>query len=215
MLIDTAPDLREQLIDAQANYIDAVLYTHDHADQTHGIDDLRPLFYRHKRRIPVWMDEATATSIMKRFAYCFRQMTESHYPAILEENRITPDLQPIKIDGAGGRIEAKAFFQNHGTIRSLGYRIDRLIYSPDINGLPQESYAIFENAALWIVDALRPVPHPTHFHLAQTLAMIKELNVKQAVLTNLHIDMDYRTLAKELPDHVVPAYDGMEITLGD
>jgi len=213
VLIDTAPDLREQLIDAQANYIDAVLYTHDHADQTHGIDDLRPLFYRYKRRIPVWMDEVTATSIMKRFAYCFRQGTESHYPAILEENRITPDLQPIEIDGAGGRIEAKPFLQNHGSIRSLGYRIDRLIYSPDINGLPQESYAIFENAALWIVDALRRVPHPTHFHLAQTLAMIKELNVKQAVLTNLHIDMDYQSLAKELPSHVVPAYDGMEIKL--
>lgn len=209
IVIDTSPDLREQVLDSGIDRIDAVLLTHDHADQTHGMDDLRALVYKHRRRIPVWMEDYTAKTIKTRFAYCFAELDNSGYPSILEHKEITPDLPPITIDGPGGAVQIRPFWQQHGRIRSLGYRIGDIAYSSDISDLPDESLPHLEGVTAWIVDALRYDPHPTHFHLEKTLAMIDQLGIANAILTNLHIDMDYQTLCETLPPHVRPAYDGM------
>ena len=212
-VIDTSPDLREQIIDSGINRIDAVLLTHDHADQTHGIDDLRALVYKHMKRIPVWMDAMTAETIKTRFKYCFEELKNSGYPSILEDCRIEESLAPVVVNGEGGNLEIIPFAQQHGRIRSLGYRIGNLVYSSDVSELPNESLDYIEGVDVWVVDALRQTPHPTHFHLEKTLEYIERLKVKKAYLTNLHIDMDYETLCQELPNHIRPAYDGLEITL--
>jgi phosphoribosyl 1,2-cyclic phosphate phosphodiesterase len=213
IVIDTSPDLREQIIDAGINRIDAVLLTHDHADQTHGIDDLRALVYKHMKRIPVWMDEVTAKTIKTRFKYCFEELQNSGYPSILEDCRIQDPLAPIQINGEGGIVNVIPFDQQHGHIRSIGYRIGNMVYSSDVSELPENSLTYIEGVDVWIVDALRLTPHPTHFHLEKTLEHIERLKVKKAYLTNLHIDMDYDTLCQELPNHIRPAYDGLDITL--
>ena len=210
LLIDTSPDMRDQLIDAGTDWLDGVLYTHDHADQTHGIDDLRAMVYARRQRIKVWMDNATAQTLTKRFAYCFSQMRDSDYPSILEDNRITVPYPHIAIDGAGGSLSAIPFRQIHGRIDSLGFRIGNVAYSSDISELPEESEDTPSELDVWVVDALRRMPHPTHFHLEKTLKMIEKIKPRRAILTNLHIDMDYQTLVGELPENVCPAYDGME-----
>ncbi len=213
VLIDTSPDMREQLIAAKIDKIDAVIYTHDHADQTHGIDDLRALVHRHKKRIPVWMDAPTSKTITTRFAYCFSEIENSGYPSILEENRISDETDLIEIDGAGGAVRLYPIWFDHGRIRSLGYRIGDLVYSPDVSGVPDSSWPYFDRVKIWIVDALRYKPHPTHFHLEQALEHIDRLKIPSAFLTNLHIDMDYQTLCDALPSHIKPAYDGLELQL--
>ena len=209
VLIDTSPDMRAQLIEAQTTWLDAILYSHDHADQTHGIDDVRAMVYARRQQIDVWMDQATADTLTSRFDYCFHQSEGSLYPAILKDNRITTPYEPIRIAGEGGGITATPFRQIHGSIDSLGFRIGDVAYSSDISDLPEESFADLEGLDCWIVDALRREPHPTHFHLDKTLELIETLKPKRAILTNLHIDLDYDTLCKTLPKGVMPAYDGM------
>ncbi|MBE8220506.1 MAG: MBL fold metallo-hydrolase [Alphaproteobacteria bacterium] len=210
ILIDTSPDMRQQLLQAQVQWLDAVLFTHDHADQTHGIDDLRPLVYGNRKRIKVFMDEATAATMNKRFGYCFEQVSTT-YPSILEDNRITTPYAPLVVAGAGGAIEALPFRVHHGDIEALGFRIGNIAYTPDLNGLPEESHAALAGLDCWIIDALRRDEHPTHLSLEAALKLIETFSPKQAILTNMHIDMDYETLCKELPPHIRPAYDGMEL----
>lgn len=212
LLIDTSPDMRAQLIDAGVTWLDAIAYTHDHADQTHGIDDVRAMVYAKRKQIEVWMDEATAQTLTTRFGYCFSQAEGSLYPAILKDNRIEKPYKPITISGEGGDITATPFRQIHGQIDSLGFRIGDVAYSSDISDLPEESFDAVSGLDCWIIDALRRDPHPTHFHLDKTLEMIAKFKPKQAVLTNLHVDLDYQTLLTELPQNVRPAYDGMTIT---
>jgi phosphoribosyl 1,2-cyclic phosphate phosphodiesterase len=210
LLIDTSPDMRSQLIDAGTDWLDAVLYTHDHADQTHGIDDLRAMVYARRQRIKVWMDAATAQTLTKRFGYCFSEIRGSDYPSILEDNRIDIPYADIAVDGAGGALCAIPFRQIHGRIDSLGFRVGNVAYSSDISDLPDESEDAVRDLDIWVVDALRRTPHPTHFHLEKTLKMIEKIKPRRAILTNLHIDMDYETLINELPENVYPAHDGME-----
>jgi phosphoribosyl 1,2-cyclic phosphate phosphodiesterase len=212
VLVDTSPDMRDQLIDAGVRWIDAVLYTHDHADQSHGIDDLRMVALNGRRRVDVWMDEATSRTLTTRFDYCFRQLEGSGYPAILNEHRIGAFGEPIRISGAGGVIEAIPFDQDHGAIRSLGFRFGPLAYSSDLVGIPDESLELIRGVDCWIVDALRRAPHPTHAHLELSLKWLELLQVSHGILTNMHVDLDYRTLLSELPPHVEPAYDGMALT---
>ena len=212
VLIDTSPDMRAQLIAAETTWLDAILYSHDHADQTHGIDDVRAMVYARRKQIGVWMDQATADTLTTRFDYCFHQGEGSLYPAILKDNRISTPYQPLTIGGEGGDIVATPFRQIHGSIDSLGFRVGDVAYSSDISDLPEESFAALEGLDCWIVDALRREPHPTHFHLDKTLELIETLKPKHAVLTNLHIDLDYKTLCNELPEHVIPAYDGMIVS---
>jgi phosphoribosyl 1,2-cyclic phosphate phosphodiesterase len=210
VLIDTSPDLRQQMLKADVGSIDAVWYTHEHADHTHGIDELRGFFLRQKARIPVWADDQTLNMLKSRFSYCFRSPAGSEYPPTLGENRIIPGHE-ISAEGSGGQIRALPFRVFHGSIDALGFRIGNAAYTPDLNGIPAGSMKALEGLNLWIVDALKRTPHPSHFHLEQTLRWIERLKPKRAVLTNLHNDLDYATLCKELPPGVQPAYDGMRI----
>ena len=213
VLIDTSPDIREQLLDANVSKIDAVLYTHEHADQMHGIDDLRMVAMNMWQRVDVYADKRTHEVMMDRFGYCFRTPEGSDYPPILSDHLISDDLAPIVIDGPGGAIQAIPFWQDHGRIDSLGFRIGNMAYSSDVVGLPDKSFDVLQNLECWIVDALRYTRHPTHANVDMALDWIERAKPKQGVLTNLHVDLDYRTLKSTLPSHVVPAYDGMTIEI--
>jgi phosphoribosyl 1,2-cyclic phosphate phosphodiesterase len=204
--------MRVQLIDANVAWLDAIFYTHDHADQTHGIDDVRAMVYAKRQRIEVFMDAATSKTLTSRFGYCFEQAEGSLYPAILKDNRITAPYQEISVSGAGGTISAMPFRQIHGNIDSLGFRFRDIAYSSDISDIPKESNAMLEGLECWVIDALRHEPHPTHFHLDRALAEIERFKPKKAILTNLHVDLDYRHLCNVLPKNVVPAFDGLEFS---
>ena len=207
VLIDTSPDLREQLLDAGTRRLDAVFYTHDHADQSHGIDDLRALALTMRRRIDVYSDEATARTLMSRFGYCFEEIRGSGYPPILRLNEI--GMEPLTVDGPGGAITLTPFEVEHGRIRALGFRIGPVAYTPDVSDVPEAAFDVLEGVDTWIVDALRYTPHPTHAHLEKTLQWVARVNPARAVLTNLHVDLDYHTLCRDLPAGVTPAFDGM------
>ncbi|WP_292069894.1 MBL fold metallo-hydrolase [Brevundimonas sp. UBA7534] len=206
VLIDTSPDLREQMLASGTTHVDAVLYTHDHADQTHGIDDLRTFAARSRRRIPAWMDAATHASLSHRFDYIFEM--KLGYPPLLDARVIPPHGQPWSVEGAGGAVPVVTFDQAHGPIRSVGYRLGDMAYSSDVSDLEETALAAVRGCRLWIVDALRYAPHPTHAHLDRALEWIAAAEVERAVLTNLHIDMDYRTLSAQLPANVEVAFDG-------
>ena len=210
VLIDTSPDLREQMLSSGTADIDAVLYTHEHADHTHGIDDLRAFFLLKRKRVEIWADDATGRMLSTRFAYCFYSAPGSDYPPIINLNAMEAG-RPVTIEGAGGAISAMPFQVHHGTIDALGFRIDRMAYTPDIDGVPETSLQHLENLDLWVVDSLRRTPHPSHWSLPQTLEWIARMKPKRAILTNLHVDMDYATLVRELPAGIEPAYDGLEL----
>jgi phosphoribosyl 1,2-cyclic phosphate phosphodiesterase len=212
VLVDTGPDLRMQLLDAGVEWVDGVLYTHEHADHTHGIDDLRVLAIFKRRLVDVYADDSTATLLRARFAYCFATPPGSQYPPILTLHGIAP-LTPVTIEGPGGPITALPFLQRHGDIDSLGFRFEGLAYSSDANDLPEDSVAALEDLDVWIIDALRPAPHPSHWSVEEALGWVDRVRPARAVLTNMHTDLDYATLAAELPEGVEPAYDGMTITI--
>jgi len=214
VLVDTSPDLREQLLDAGVSSLDAVLYTHEHADHTHGIDDLRPLFIHRRRRLDVYLDEATSRALHARFGYCFMKPPGSDYPPIVNEHRLFPGT-PLAIDGEGGPIAVLPFLQDHGDIPSLGFRFGDVAYSADLVGMPDESARALAGLDLWIVDALRHAPHPSHFSLSDALDWIGRLQPRRAILTNLHSDLDYESVRTSVPAHVEPAFDGMKISYRD
>ncbi len=210
VLIDTSPDLRAQLLDAGVGLLDAVVYTHSHADHVHGIDDLRMVVFNRKERLPIWADGPTQQALYDRFAYAFVQPEGSPYPPILDMNTIDGD---VTITGAGGPITLTPFEVGHGSIDALGFRIGDVAYLPDVAEIYDPAWSALRNLDLWIVDALRRTPHPTHAHLERTLEWIERVAPKRAILTNMHIDLDYATVAAETPDYVTPAYDGLTITV--
>jgi phosphoribosyl 1,2-cyclic phosphate phosphodiesterase len=206
VLVDTSPDLARQTSAAGARRLDAVLMTHDHADQAHGIDDIRAFATRQRRRVPFWMDDDTGQTLTRRFSYVFEGA--GGYPAIAEPLRLPGHGEPWDIDGPSGPIPVLSFDQDHGPVRSNGFRFGDVAYSSDLVDLPDESLEMLTGLEVWIVDALRYTPHPTHAHLARTLDWIAQVRPRRAILTNLHIDMDYETLRAELPEGVEPAHDG-------
>ena len=208
VLIDTSPDMRQQLLDAGVSTLDAVIYTHPHADHVHGLDDLRQIVFNTGKRLPVWADGPTAEALTTRFGYVFEQPKGSNYPPILDLFRIDG---PVVIEGAGGPVEAVPFLVRHGGIDALGFRIGDLGYLPDVAEMTGEAWNVLEGIDTWIVDALRREPHPTHAHLARTLDWIARLKPRQAVLTNMHIDLDYDVVAAETPDAITPAHDGLTL----
>jgi phosphoribosyl 1,2-cyclic phosphate phosphodiesterase len=210
IVIDTGCDLREQLLDAEVDRVDAVLYTHEHADHTHGIDDLRVLALNSRKRVDVYFTAEAAARIVPSFAYCFTAPPGSGYPPILNQNLIAAG-EPLTVDGPGGTITVTPFRQEHGEISSLGFRVGGFAYSCDLSGIPDESEDAVRGLDVWIVDALRPTPHPSHLSLPESLELIDRMKPQQAVLTNLHIDMDYRAIEESTPGHVTPAFDGMQI----
>jgi phosphoribosyl 1,2-cyclic phosphate phosphodiesterase len=213
VLIDTSPDLREQLIDTHVDHIDAVFLTHEHADQTHGMDDLRSVVLHMRKRIPTYFNQSTAKDIMARFSYCFIAPEGSDYPPILTRHAIEAG-ESRTILGKGGELTLSAFILAHGSIPALGYRIGNAAYTPDLSDIPQESWPSLENLDLWIVDGLRYTPHPSHFSVADALSWIDRFKPRRAVITNMHSDLDYEVLRLSLPDGVIPAYDGMQLTVG-
>jgi phosphoribosyl 1,2-cyclic phosphate phosphodiesterase len=214
VLIDTPPDLREQLLDAKADSLDGVFYTHEHADHTHGIDDLRAFFISQRRLVDVYLDADTAKSVRARFDYCFESPPGSDYPPIVREHRFAAG-RPITIDGRGGPITGLPILQAHGDTPSFGFRFGRVAYSCDLSDLPADSVAALADVDVWILDALRYRPHPSHFSVADALGWIERLKPRRAILTNLHSDLDYEKLRRELPPQVEPAFDGMTIEVED
>jgi len=210
VLIDTSPDFREQILSTRLTALDGVLYTHDHADHTHGIDDLRMVAFSMKRRVDVYFDAATGASLKSRFAYCFETPPGSAYMPVLNGHEID-SVSPITIGGGGGAITARPVPQMHGTIPSLGYRVSNLAYSPDISDLPAASVDLLQGLDVWIVDALRYTPHESHLSVKQALAWVDRLKPKRTILTHMTSELDYATLASELPAGVEPAFDGMMI----
>jgi phosphoribosyl 1,2-cyclic phosphate phosphodiesterase len=213
VLVDTSPDLREQMLRTGVHRLDGIIMTHPHADHTHGIDDVRPLVIAMRQRITMWMDEATSADVRTKFGYIFETPPGSSYPPLLDEASIAR-RKPVRVYGPGGAIEALPFWLNHGEIDALGLRFGATAYTPDLNGIPDESLPFLQDLDLWIVDALRYARHPSHFSLAETLDWIARLKPKQAIITNMHSDLDYDRLAKEIPAGIVPAYDGMRIVGG-
>jgi phosphoribosyl 1,2-cyclic phosphate phosphodiesterase len=212
VLIDTSPDMRQQLLDAGVGELDAVVFTHGHADHVHGIDDLRMIVFNKRERLDVWADGPTQERLYAGFGYAFTQPEGSPYPPILDMHTIDGD---VTITGAGGAITFHPFRVGHGTIDALGFRIGGLAYTPDVAKLYDDAWSVLDGLDIWVVDALRRTPHPTHAHLDMSLDWIKRAAPKRAVLTNMHIDLDYATLAAETPDHIQPAFDGMRLTLQD
>jgi phosphoribosyl 1,2-cyclic phosphate phosphodiesterase len=212
ILVDTAPDLREQLIDAEVDHIDAVFLTHEHADQTHGIDDLRSVVLHQRRRIPVYLNQLTADQILLRFSYCFVSPRGSDYPPILNSHLIEAG-ESRTIEGKGGSLSLSAFLLRHGNIPALGYRVADAAYTPDVSDIPRESWPLLENLELWIIDGLRYAGHPSHFSVNDALAWIDRFKPRRAVITNMHSDLDYEVLRQSLPPGVIPAHDGMRLTL--
>lgn len=209
VLVDTSPDLREQLLDADIDWVDGILYTHEHADHTHGIDDVRALYMHKKRRLDVYVDDATSRVLFHRFGYCFVTPPGSNYPPIMTEHRIRPG-EPVTIDGEGGPIRVLPFLQDHGDIASLGFRFDGVAYSSDLVDLPPASVPLLAGLDVWIVDALRYRPHGSHFSVDDALGWIARIAPKRAILTNMHSDLDFEELRARLPSHVEPAYDAMQ-----
>ncbi len=212
VLVDTSPDLREQLLSVDVGHLDAVFYTHEHADHTHGIDDLRPLVIDMQRRIPVFASRLTMDLLHQRFGYCFITPPGSSYPPILEDHIITPgEMQAI--GGLGGSVGILPLHLVHGDINSLGFRFDDAAYLPDVSSIPEETLKLLQGLDLLIIDALRDRPHPTHLTVQEALDYIAFLKPKRAVLTNLHTDLDYDALRARLPETIEPAFDGMVLSI--
>ena len=199
VLVDTAPDLREQMLDARCGRLDAVLITHDHADQLHGIDDLRAVVLAMRKRLDVYADHLTLAAIRRRFGYVFDRPEGSDYPPILNAHEIGEPFAPFDLSGPGGPIPVLAFEQEHGRIRSLGFRFGPIAYSSDVSGLSDDAFAALEGVDTWIVDALRYTHHPTHANVATALEWIARVKPQRAILTNLHLDLDYETLKARAP----------------
>lgn len=213
VVIDTGPDFRQQMISANVRQIDAVIYTHEHADHLHGIDDLRVYWALNRKRIPIYADQRTMDRIREGFAYCLKTPQGSSYPPIVEANIIDPKAGEIIINGAGGPIGFKPHLQHHGDIFSLGFRIGDLAYCTDVSRFPSESFDNLQNLDVLIIDALQYKPHPSHLSLSESIECIEALQPKRAVLTHMHIPLDYETVQKETPAHIEPAFDGMTITM--
>jgi phosphoribosyl 1,2-cyclic phosphate phosphodiesterase len=210
VLIDTSPDMREQLLRAGVGALDAVVYTHSHADHVHGLDDLRQVTFNTRKRLPVWADSDTQEALLNRFGYAFVQPPDSNYPPICELRAIRHQFE---VSGPGGAIPFQPFRVDHGNIDALGFRIGDLAYLPDVSAIPVAAWAHLDGLRIWVLDALRRTPHPTHAHLARSLEWIARAAPAEAVLTNMHIDLDHDTVMAETPDHIRPAHDGMVLEI--
>jgi phosphoribosyl 1,2-cyclic phosphate phosphodiesterase len=214
VLVDAGPDLREQLIDAGVEHLDGVVITHEHADHTHGVDDLRPLVLHMRKTIDTYMDAATSAIMRQKFGYIFETPPGSSYPPILVPHVIEPG-RAFTIEGAGGPMRLLPLQVVHGEIPALALKVGGVVYMPDVSAIPPDIEPHLAGLDVLILDALRPRPHPTHFNLKQALDWIARTAPREAVLTNLHCDLDYAALAGTLPERVRPAHDGLVIRLQD
>ena len=210
ILIDTSPDLRQQLLKHNIKKIDKVFYSHMHADQTHGINDLRTFFINSRKQINVFADYATSKYLKNSFSYCFKSYSKE-YPATLKLNRIN---NRMNIDDKNKKIPIKPILVDHGKVKSNCFIIDKkLAYISDISDISSKDFKYFKNLKYLIIDCLWYNFHPSHFNLEKSLFFIKKFKPSRAILTNLSPVLDYDELKKLLPKKVMPAYDGLTISL--
>jgi phosphoribosyl 1,2-cyclic phosphate phosphodiesterase len=212
VVIDTGPDFREQMLRAEVSSLDGVLYTHPHADHIHGIDDLRGFVLEQGRLMDVYCDQPTLTRLMDGFSYCFSTPLGSSYPPILKANIFEHD-QLVTIKGEGGPLTFEPLPQIHGDIVSLGFRIGSLAYCPDVSDFPERTARRLAGLDVLFIDTLQYRPHPSHFSFSESLRWIETLKPRRAYLTHMHVPLDYNTVMRETPDHVEPAYDGLQVQL--
>lgn len=210
VLIDTSPDLRQQLINNKIKVIDKVLYSHMHADQTHGINDLRVFYVQKKKTIPVYADTATKKYLINNFKYCFVN-NNKEYPAILKINSINKKLS---IKDGKKKLNVRPIKVQHGKVDSICYIINnKLAYISDVSHIDKKDYKYFKNLSYIILDCLWLRHHPSHLNLESSIKLIQKFKPKKAILTNLHSDLDYQYLKSILPKNVTPAYDGLTVSL--
>ena len=220
IVIDTSPDFRQQMLSSNVGKIDAVFYTHPHADHVHGIDDLRGYAITQKSRITVFADQTTMTRLYEGFDYCFTQAPGSIHPPILKPYEIEAE-KPVVVTGEGGEIHLLPILQTHGLIHSLGFRFSSdgklddggLCYSPDVSDFPERSLKFLQNLDCLIIDALQYKLHTSHLSLSQSLEWIDRLKSKRAILTHMHGPLDYNVVRGEVPKHVEPGFDGLKIIM--
>ncbi len=204
IFIDTSPDIKTQFHRNKLKDIDAVIYTHEHSDQTSGIFELRPFFWKNKRKIPVYGSKKTIKELKEKYTFCFS-----------ERHGYQPIMKPIVVRNKFSIKKNKtslllnSFEVQHGMIKATGYSFKKIAYISDCNHIPQRSLKYLKNLNYLIIDCLRNAKHPSHFNLEDALGLAKKTNPKKTILTNLHVDFDYLTLKKKLPPNVIPAFDGL------
>jgi phosphoribosyl 1,2-cyclic phosphate phosphodiesterase len=212
VVIDTGPDFRQQMLAAGVRRIDAVVYTHPHADHIHGIDDVRGYWLEQSRLIDIHADAPTLTRLKHAFGYCFETPPGGSYPPIVRAHLIDPPA-PVTVEGEGGPLTLEPLLQVHGDIHSLGFRAGRLAYCPDVSDFPEATAERLRDLDLLVIDALQYKTHPSHFSIGEALDWIGRLKPGRAVLTHMHTPLDYAAVSAETPDNVEPAYDGMVLEI--
>ena len=204
VLIDTSPDIKNQFLKNKITTLDAIIYTHEHADQTTGIFEMRPFFWKNKKKIPIYGMSRTIKELRKNYTFCF---LERHgYKPIMRTNIVKKKFQILK---ESDQIEIEPFEVSHGTIKATGYLFEKIAYISDCNGVSKNVLSKLTNLDYLIVDCLRKDKHPSHFNYNDAIDFIKLIKPKKAILTNLHVDLDYFKLKKKLPNNIVPAFDGL------
>ncbi|MFU0506505.1 MBL fold metallo-hydrolase [Pseudaminobacter sp. NGMCC 1.201702] len=212
VVIDTGPDFREQMLMVGVKRLDGVIYTHPHADHIHGIDDLRGYVLEQRQLIDIYADQPTLDRLHEAFGYCFETPAGSSYPPILRAHEIEHS-DPVVIEGEGGALTFEPLPQIHGDMISLGFRIGSLAYCSDVSHFPPATAERLHDLDVLVIDALQYRPHPTHLSLSEALEWIERLKPTRAILTHMHVPMDYAVVAAETPQNVDPAYDGMTIEI--
>tara|TARA_Y100000590_G_scaffold100426_1_gene114171 strand:- start:299 stop:1072 length:774 start_codon:yes stop_codon:yes gene_type:complete len=208
LLIDTSPDVRHQFLSNKVKSLDCIFYTHEHGDQTHGINDLRYFYLKNKKQIPVYANKSTAKYLLNTFKYCFKK-TSNFYPPIMKLNGLKKKHSFFK-----NKINIKSFEVSHGSIKSLCYVVnDKLAYASDVSHINKKDYSKIYKLKYFVIDCLREEPHPSHYNLDKILELVKEIRPKKTILTNLHSSLDYDNLKSKLPKSIIPAYDGMKLLI--
>ena len=204
VLIDTSPDIKHQFLKNKINSLDAIMYTHEHADQTSGIFEMRPFFWKNKKKIPVYGSSRTINELKNKYTFCFLQ--RHGYKPIMKANVVK---NRFIIKKNNNKLNIDSFDVTHGMINATGFVFDRIAYISDCNKISNKSLKKLENLEFLIIDCLRKDKHPSHFNYDDALNLIKKINPKKSILTNLHVDLDYFKLKKKLPNNIIPAYDGL------
>ena len=206
ILIDTSPDIKSQFLNNKIRFLDAIIYTHEHADQTSGIFEMRPFFWKNKKKIPVYASSRTIKELKDKYTFCFSQ--RHGYKPIMKANIIKKKFL-IKKDNS--QLFVDSFEVEHGMIKSTGYRFDDIAYISDCNKISNPVSKKLLNLKYLIIDCLRKEKHPSHFNFDDALSFIKLVKPQKAILTNLHVDMDYFDLKRKLPKNIIPAFDGLNV----
>ena len=204
VLIDTSPDIKSQFLKNKITSLDAIMYTHEHADQTSGIFEMRPFYWKNKKKIPIYGSERTMKALKSKYSFCFAP--KQGYMPIMKSNVVK---KTFNIKKKNNLLKVKAFDVIHGMIKCSGFLFHKIVYISDCNKIPTTSYKNLYNLNYLIVDCLRREKHPSHFNYDDAISLVKTVKPKRTILTNLHTDFDYDYLKKKLPSNIVPAYDGL------